>query len=98
VTLVSETVQQCSCHSLVTKDLHPATKLQVGGNQDAASQVATLKRWTEEALQDMHRPEEGERFFFRSVDPAAVSPEELFLSPVWERALSSAKTPLLVLE
>jgi hypothetical protein len=41
--------------------------------------------------------EEGERFFFTSSDPATTNPEELFLSPVWEQAFSSAKTPLLML-
>jgi hypothetical protein len=60
--------------------------------------AATLKQWAEEALTDMHLPEEGERFFFRSVDTAAVCPEELFLAPRWERAGSTVKTPLLVLE
>jgi hypothetical protein len=60
--------------------------------------AATLKQWAEEALTEMHLPEEGERFFFRSVDPAAVSPGELFLAPEWERAFSTTKTPLLVLE
>jgi hypothetical protein len=42
----------------------------------------TLKRWTEEVLQEMGRPEEGEWFFFCSRNPATTSPEELFLSPV----------------
>jgi Replication-relaxation len=60
--------------------------------------AATLKQWAEEALTEMHLPEEGERFFFRSVDPAAVSPGELFLAPDWESAFSMTKTPLLVLE
>jgi protein involved in plasmid replication-relaxation len=60
--------------------------------------AATLKRWTEEALQEAEQPELGERFFFTSSDPATASPEELFLSPVWEQALSTTKTPLLVLE
>jgi hypothetical protein len=62
------------------------------------SQMATmLKRWTEEALQDMERPEEGDWFFFCSLDPATASPEELFLSPAWEQAFGTAKTPLLIL-
>jgi Replication-relaxation len=57
-----------------------------------------LKRWTEEVLGALDQPEQGERFFFCSCDPATVSPEELFLSPVWKQACSSGKTPLLVLE
>ena len=57
--------------------------------------AATLKRWTEDALQDMHRPEEGEMFFFGGLPVAAASPEELFLSPVWEQAFGTAKTPLI---
>jgi hypothetical protein len=56
-----------------------------------------LKQWTEEALQDMERPEEGDWFFFCSLDPATASPEELFLSPAWEQAFGTAKTPLLIL-
>src|SRR5918999_1936906 len=65
----------------------------------ASSQLAgTLKRWTEEVLQEGQQPELGERFFFTSVNPAAVSPEELYLAPVWEQAFSTTKTPLLVLE
>jgi hypothetical protein len=60
--------------------------------------ATTLKRWTEEALQAMGRPEEGEMFFFGSINLATVRPEELYLSPIWEQAFGSAKTPLLVLE
>jgi hypothetical protein len=61
--------------------------------------AATLKRWTEEALEAIGRAEEGERFFFRSIaDTATASPEELFLAPVWETAFGTTKTPLLVLE
>jgi hypothetical protein len=61
------------------------------------TQKVTLKRWTEEALQEMKRPEEGEWFFFCSLDTATASPEDIFLSPVWEQAFGTAKTPLLVL-
>jgi len=60
--------------------------------------AATLKRWTEEALQDMERAEEGEWFFFCSRDPATAAPEELFLTPQWEQAFGTTTTPLLVLE
>jgi hypothetical protein len=58
----------------------------------------TLKAWTEEVLQEGQQRDLGERFFFSSVNPAIASPEELFLSPVWEHAFSTDKTPLLVLE
>jgi hypothetical protein len=58
----------------------------------------TLRQWTEEALQEMERPEEGEMFFFGSVNPATASPEEVYLAPVWEQPFSTAKTPLLMLE
>jgi hypothetical protein len=58
--------------------------------------VATLKGWTEEALPN--QPDEGSRFFFSSIDVASASPEEMFLSPVWEQAFGTAKTPLLMLE
>jgi hypothetical protein len=60
--------------------------------------ATTLKRWTEEALQESSQPEYGELFFFTNVNPAIVSPEELFLFPAWEQAFSSTKTPLLMLE
>jgi hypothetical protein len=61
-------------------------------------QTATLTQWTEEALQDMGRAAEGERFFFRTIDTATASPEDMYLAPVWEQAFSTAKTPLLMLE
>jgi hypothetical protein len=65
-----------------------------------SDQITTpLKSWTEEALQEMGRAAEGDWFFFRSIaDTATTSPEELFLSPVWEQAFSTAKTPLIALE
>jgi hypothetical protein len=58
----------------------------------------TLKRWTEEALKEIDRPAEGDWFFFCSRDTATATPEELYLSPVWEQPFSTAKTPLLMLE
>jgi hypothetical protein len=60
--------------------------------------AATLKRWTEEVLQAVQQPDLGERFCFTNVDPGAVSPEELYLAPLWEQAFGTTKTPLLVLE
>jgi hypothetical protein len=57
--------------------------------------TTTLKRWTEEALHAMARPEEGERFFFRTIDTAMASPEEMYLAPSWEQAFGTAKTPLI---
>jgi hypothetical protein len=60
--------------------------------------AATLKRWTEEVLHEDKQQELGERFFFRSIDTATASPEEMYLSPVWEQAFSDVKTPLLDLE
>jgi hypothetical protein len=65
----------------------------------ATQQLAeTLKRWTEEVLQDRLLRDIGEQFFFTSSDPATTSPEELFLSPVWEQAFGNTNTPLLLLE
>jgi hypothetical protein len=58
----------------------------------------TLKQWTEEALQEMKRPEEGEMFFFGSMDVATASPTEMYLHPAWQQAFGEAKTPLLILE
>jgi hypothetical protein len=60
--------------------------------------TTTLKRWTEEVLTDMERQAEGEWFFFCNLDTATASPEELFLSPVWESAFGTTKTPLLMPE
>jgi len=60
--------------------------------------MGMLKYWTEEALREIDRPEEGDWFFFCSVNPATASPEELFLSPVWEQAFGTTKTPLILLE
>jgi Replication-relaxation len=60
-------------------------------------QARTLKRWTEEALQQLGHPAEGQRFFFSSIDPATASPAEVYLTPVWQQAFGEAPTPLLVL-
>jgi hypothetical protein len=60
--------------------------------------AAILKYWTEQALAEIDRSEEGDWFFFRSIDTATASPEEMYLAPVWERAFGTTKTPLLVLE
>jgi hypothetical protein len=59
--------------------------------------TALLKSWTEEALQEIGRAADGDWFFFRSLNTATATPEELFLAPVWEQAFGTAKTPLLVL-
>jgi hypothetical protein len=40
----------------------------------------------------------GSGFSFANLDPATASPEELFLSPVWQQAFSNTPTPLLVLD
>jgi hypothetical protein len=60
--------------------------------------AGTLKQWAEEALVAMERQDAGDRFFFCSLDTATASPEEMFLSPVWEQAFGTTTTPLLVLE
>jgi hypothetical protein len=58
----------------------------------------TLKKWTEEVLQDIRQPEQAERFFFRSGSVADASPQELFLTPCWEQPLTTTKTPLIIRE
>jgi hypothetical protein len=58
----------------------------------------TLKQWAEEALAAIDRKDAGDRFFFCHLDTATASPEELFLSPLWEQLFSATKTPLLILE
>jgi hypothetical protein len=60
--------------------------------------AARLKRWTEEALQEINQPQHGELFFFTTIEPATASPEEMYLAPVWKQAFSTTATPLLVLE
>ena len=65
---------------------------------ETAQQATLLKRWTEETLTALDRPEEGEMFFFRTLHTATASPEEMYLAPVWEQAFGMTKTPLLVLE
>jgi len=61
--------------------------------------MASLKHWTEEVLREAQQEGLGERFYFRSItDTATTNPQEMFLSPVWEQALSTTKTPLLMLE
>jgi hypothetical protein len=59
--------------------------------------AGTLKRWTEDVLVSLDQPEQGERFFFCSLDPATATPTEMYLSPVWEQAFGTTTTPLLVL-
>jgi hypothetical protein len=56
----------------------------------------TLRKWTQEALAS--QPDEGDRFFFTSLNPATASPGELFLSPVWQQAFKEDTIPLLDLE
>jgi hypothetical protein len=80
-----------------TPVLSVAVLAQTPERAETGGMVATLKRWTEEALTDIGQLEQGGRFFFTSIDPATASPEELFLSPVWEQAFGTIKTPLLVL-
>jgi hypothetical protein len=58
----------------------------------------TLKRWTEQALQEGKQPGHGGLFFFGSIAVATATPAEIFLAPHWEQAFGKAKTPLLVLE
>jgi hypothetical protein len=84
--------------SAIHQELFQTPALAIAVLCSSSDLAATLKRWTEEVLQEGQQPELGERFFFTSVNPAAVSPEELYLAPVWEQAFSTTKTPLLVLE
>jgi protein involved in plasmid replication-relaxation len=65
---------------------------------ETKQQALLLKRWTEDALSEMGRLAEGERFFFRSIDLSSISPSDLYLSPDWQQAFGTTKTPLLVLE
>src|SRR5918999_554481 len=60
--------------------------------------MGMLKYWTEEALREIESITDGDWFFFCSLNTATASPEELFLTPVWEQAFGDTTTPLLVLE
>jgi hypothetical protein len=72
-----------------------ALSIAVFAATDHLAQV--LKRWTEEALQQLGQPAEGHRFFFGNIDTAA-SPAEMYLAPVWQKAFGEAPTPLLMLQ
>jgi protein involved in plasmid replication-relaxation len=76
--------------------LFHTTSLNIAVFAQTPAMAATLREWTEESLHQ--QPEEGGRFFFSSLDVAAATPEEIFLSLGWEQAFSTDKTPLLVLE
>jgi hypothetical protein len=76
----------------------PALAIAVMTTSESEQMAATLKCWTEETLQAMGRAEEGGQFFFCNLDTATATPEEIFLSPVWEQTFSTTKTPLLILE
>jgi hypothetical protein len=65
---------------------------------ETSQQASLLKRWTEEALMEMERVAEGERFFFRSIDLSSASPTAMYLSSDWQQAFGETTTPLLVLE
>jgi hypothetical protein len=84
--------------SAIHQELFHTTSLNIAVFCSSSHLARKLKRWTEEVLEELQQPELGERFFFSSIDVASASPEEMFLSPVWEQAFGTAKTPLLVLE
>jgi hypothetical protein len=58
----------------------------------------TLKKWTEETLQERGQPDEGDRFYFRSGNVTTASPAEMFLTPFWQQPFSDTETPLIVRE
>jgi hypothetical protein len=76
--------------------LFHTTSLNIAVFAQTPAMAATLKEWTEEALPNQQ--DEANRFFFTSIAVETASPVEQFLSPVWEQAFSTDKTPLLVLE
>jgi Replication-relaxation len=76
-------------------ELFHTTSLNIAVFAQTEEMAATLKEWTEEALPK--QPDEGSRFFFTSIAVETASPEEIFLSPVWDTACGNAKTPLLTL-
>jgi Replication-relaxation len=58
--------------------------------------AVSLKRWTEAAL--AAQQDEGSRFYFTSMNPAAVSPVDLFLSPGWKQAFGEDDLPLIAID
>jgi hypothetical protein len=63
------------------------------------AQIAeTLKKWTEEALEERALQAESNRFSFSSINPATASPREIYLSPVWEQPFGTTPIPLLLLD
>jgi len=65
---------------------------------DTVAVKTHLKGWTEQVLAQLGQEHEGERFFFSDLAVSDESPTDVFLSPVWEQAFSTTKTPLLMLE
>jgi hypothetical protein len=65
---------------------------------DTAAVKTRLQGWTEQVLAQCGQEHEGERFFFSDIAVSDESPTDVFLSPVWEQAFRTTKTPLLVLE
>ncbi len=57
-----------------------------------------LLSWIEAELTGLGQQACGEWFCVRSVDPAAVSPEELYLAPRWRQPFRTEPVPLLPLE
>jgi hypothetical protein len=78
--------------------LFQTSALSVANFAATAQQKAVLKRWTEEALQQLNLPAEGQRFFFTGIETATASPTEIFLSPVWQQAFGETPIPLLLLK
>jgi Replication-relaxation len=84
--------------SSLHRELFHTRALSIAVITQSAVLADRLKRWTEDVLQDRRQRNLGEQFFFTNVNPATASPEELFLSPVWEQAFGHAKTPLILLD
>jgi hypothetical protein len=78
------------------RELFHTASLNIAVFAQTPEMAATLREWTEEALPN--QPDEASRFFFSSIDVAAASPREMYLSPVWQQAFGMSLTPLLLWE
>lgn len=54
-----------------------------------------LADWLASVLREAGRSDLGDLFLLTSADPAALSPDELFLAPVWRESLEGTALPLV---
>ena len=60
-----------------------------------AKRAGELVSWTEAELSHLNAQAYGEWFCFTGLDPTRVSPEQLYLSPVWHQPFQTEPVPLI---